>query len=197
MYRPQGETRVAKQINRVFQDATDAELSAVAALVTAITSYWGLLLQPARDKLAQYIRNTPNQLVLPGLATLALTAELAPIVQEKIATLNLEELAIAINTFGLKSPAKERVLQLIFKVRSFNSANDVLNRTFLPLFDEFTKDDFVRLIRSPTSNGADLIGATVYTNVLKRLQGTSIFERVELNQLLDENNALFLLPDLQ
>lgn len=193
MYRTQAEPRVAKQLNRVFQDASDAELPAAAALATGISSYWSLLLQPARDKLKQFIQNTPNHLVLPGLTTLAMTAELAPIVKEKINTLTADELATAINSFGLKAPAKERVLQLISQVRSYNSANERLNQLFLPIFEEFNKEEFVRLIRFPKTDNADLIGANAFTIVLKRLQQSSLFETSELNQLLEDNNALWLM----
>ena len=194
MHRPQAEARLAKQLNRMLQDASDAELPAAAALATGISSFWSLLLPPARDKLKQYIKNTPNHLVLPGLSTLVMTVELAPIVKEKISTLSDDELATAINSFGLKGAAKERSLELISQVGSFNSANERINQLFLPIFDEFTKDEFVRLIRFPKTHKADLLGANAYTLVLKRLQQSSIFEKSELARLLEENNATWLVP---
>jgi hypothetical protein len=193
MYRPQAEARMTKQLNRVFQDANDAELPAAAALASGIASYWGLLLPPARNKLEQYIRNTPNMLVVPGLSTLAMTPELEPIVKEKLATFTIDELALAIGTHGLRGPAKERVLHLVSQVGSFNSANDVLTRLFLPLFDAFTKEEFIRLMGFPRTTGADLIGANVYTAALNRLRQSSIFTPEEFQQLAVENNFGWLL----
>lgn len=187
MYRPQAETRLAKQLNRILQDANDAELPAAAALVSGISSYWGMLLQPARNKLEQYIRNTPNMLVAAGLPTLALTPELAPVIREKLTTFAIDELAIAIGTFGLRAPAKERALYLVSQVGSYNAANDALTRLFLPLFDEFTKEEFIQLIGFPRATGADLIGANMYSAILTRLQQSSIFTPEEFNQIALDN----------
>ncbi|SDA73918.1 MULTISPECIES: hypothetical protein [unclassified Janthinobacterium] len=193
IHRPQAEARVGKQLNRVLKDATDSELASAAALVTGIHSYWGMLLQPGRDKLKQFIQNSPNAVVLPGLPTLLMTPELAPLVVEKVETFNIDDLSAAINSFGLKGTAKERTLQLISKVRSYDSANDALNRLLLPIFNEFTKNDFIRLIRLPTTHGADLIGANAYTVVLKRIQQTSLFDTEEFNILLEENNSTWII----
>lgn len=192
MYRPQAEARLRKQFNRVLHDALDGEMGGAAALVTSVHSFWSLLEQPGRDKLQQYVRNTPNLLVLPGLQTLSRIPELDVVVREKIDSLSREELGIAINSFGLRAAAKRRALGLTSEVASFNSANDAINQCIFPLFDYFTKEEFVELISFPRTTGADLVGANAYAALIERLRHTPVFGDEELDQLLINNNAGWL-----
>jgi hypothetical protein len=192
MYRPQVEVRLRKQFNRVLHDVLDDQMGGAAALVTGVPSFWSLLEQPGRDKLQQYVRNTPNPLVLPGLQTLSGIAELDTVVRDKIASLNREELGIAINSFELRAAAKRRALDLTSQVGSFNAANEVINRCIFPLFDFFTKEEFEELIGFPRTTGADLVGANAYSALIDRLRQSKVFENDKLDQMLRDNNAGWL-----
>ncbi|OEZ60124.1 hypothetical protein [Duganella sp. HH105] len=192
MYRPQVEARLRRQLNKVFMDVTDAQIPIACGLLTGIQSYWNFLEQPARDKMRQYLLVTENMLLLPRLAIYAATPDLETTAAEKIATLSLDELASAISSFGLRGHAKRRAIELIMGVRSFNSANDTMNRVIFPLFDEFAKEEFITIIGSPRTSGADLVGSHGYAALIERLRTTTVFAGDELDALLVANGANFL-----
>lgn len=192
LYRPQVEERLRMRLNNVLHDAQDSDFPRAVQLFSSIASYWGLLLQPARDKIRQYIRTTPNMLLLPSLGTLCKTPDLEPVIREKVSTMDVEELSAGIQTFGLGPFAKERALQLTSEVGSWNGANRVITSVVLPVMEYFSKSDYETLIQFPTTTRADLVGATAYTTLISELRKKRVFENEELNLLLERNNAGWL-----
>jgi hypothetical protein len=194
MYRPQVEARLAKQFNRVIQDANDLELGFAVIFVTGVENTWGLLLEPARQRIHHFITTTPAVLLMPSLKVIAKVDALRPSVEAKIAALSTAELSMGITSFGLADLAKTRALQLVSQVGSFNAANEAITNLIFPIFDQLTKEDFVTLIGYPRTTGADLIGAHAFSSLITRLRATNLFVPGELDHLLTASGAGILVP---
>jgi hypothetical protein len=192
LHRTQVETRLQKQLNRMIFDATDPEMPAAVFLLAGVESGWQFLEEAAKAKVKQYVSVSPIPLVLPTLGRLRATPELVSVIKEKLATASRDELATAISSFGLRDVAKDRALELLSQVGTFNTANDVIQRIIFPIFETLSKQDFIKIIEFPRTAGADLVGANAYSALVARLRDSSFFTSAELDGLLIANNAAWM-----
>lgn len=191
LHRTQVETRLRKQLNRMIFDATDAEMPSAVFLLAGVESGWQFLEDAAKAKVTQYVSVSPIPLALPTLSRLKGTAELVPAIKERLATASRDDLATAIS-FGLLDVTKDRALELLSQVGTFNSANDVIQRIIFPIFETLSKQDFIKIIEFPRTTGADLVGANSYSALVARLRDLSFFTSAELDALLIANKASWL-----
>lgn len=196
IYRPQSEIRIIKQFNRILHDAADAELVRAIFLIASVSTSWRFLEQSSKQKVILCIQNSDPALILPTLSKIRDIPELAETIKVKFASMNVENLHAAALSFGLGAFTKTRALELLSKVGSWNSANDVINRAILPIFDLLSKDDFITLIRFPVTSSADLPGATAYSLLIEKLRATNLFAGPELDALLRANRAEWLVRDV-
>jgi hypothetical protein len=188
------EKRLAKQLNKAVRDVPDRLFSSATALVLYISSAWGVLDIASKDKLSNFIKDGPSLEVLGGLSPLGKVDELKQVVEERINSLNFEELDSAINTHEIGALGKKRALQFLSEVRSWNYANDVFSKLVLPLFNSLDREDILRIIRMPTETGADLLGSHGYRLFIDKVREFEGLEEQQLNQLLQENGAGYLVP---
>lgn len=188
LHRTQVEARLRRQLNRMIFDASDPQLPQAVFILAGVESGWQLLQDAAKAKVRQYVSVSPIALASPTLARLSENPELVPKIKERLAAASRDELATAVS-FGLRDVAKDRALELLSQVGSFNSANDVIQRIILPIFENLNKEDFIKIIEFPRTTGADLVGANAYSVLVTRLRGSSFFTSSELDDLLIANNA--------
>ena len=194
MYPAAVEERLAKQLSKVVRDVPDKKFAAAVVLVGRLAFAWALLDQPARDKLIEYIRNARTSELIKVLFAVSGVATLQPEVASRVSRLNLEELGDAIVSHRLGALGKSRALELLSQVKSWGAANDVINRTVLPIFGELNKADVERIIKMPVETGADLPGAHSYQLLIDEVRKTKMFAEPELDLLLEENRASYLVP---
>lgn len=192
MYRPQTETRLTRQFNRILRDCSEEELVRAILLIASVSNSWGFLEQSSKEKIILCIQNSDQLMILPTLSKLKHVPELAETITAKFSKMEVDHLHAAAVSFGLGKFSKPRALELLSVVRSWNSANDVINRCIIPIFELFSKDEFITLISFPNTKGADLVGATAYSALLEMLRTTNLFARAELNELLIANKAEWL-----
>jgi hypothetical protein len=188
LHRTQVEARLRRQLNRMIFDAADLQLPQAVFILAGVESGWQLLEDAAKAKVRQYVSVAPIALASPTLARLSKNPELVPQIKERLAAASRDELATAVS-FGLRDVAKDRALELLSQVGSFNSANDVIQRIIFPIFENLNKEDFIKIIEFPRTTGADLVGANAYSVLVTRLRGSSFFTSSELDDLLIANNA--------
>src|SRR5690606_755946 len=104
------------------------------------------------------------------------------------------DLANAIEPLGVGELARGRALQLLQEVGSWDRANAVFSKAVLPLFDHLDRQDIERIVRMPTEHGSDLPGANGYRLFLNKVRGSQLIPDVELDQLLRDHGAGYLLP---
>jgi len=183
------EDRLRKQLNKALRDVSDARFGGACCLVAFVTPAWTLLEQPCKDKIAIFITNGPANEVLGGLQVLAHLTELEPAVKMRVDSLSLDELADAINTHGLREPAKEKSLQYLSQAFNWGRVNDVFDKTIIPLFSALTAQDVERIVRMPTETGADLIGAHNYSAFISNVRKAGLIPDTDLTTLLQHNGA--------
>lgn len=194
MYPAIAEERLRKQLNKVMRDVPDDFFPGAAYLATAVSQGWEVLEEAGRDKLRQFIQNGPTDQVLEGLNTFSTVRDLAPVIEARVGALEFDDLATAIEAHGVKTPAKERALHFLSESYSWDRANSVFSKLILPLFDILNRDDIVRIVRMPTEHNSDLPGAHGYELFLKKVRESGLIDDDELNTLLRENGARYLLP---
>lgn len=194
MYPEIVERRLRKQLNKAIRDVSDSAFDDAVYLVVNTENAWALLEQASRDKVKAFVETGPNNLVLPALKELAKFDELNDVVAARILALGLEDLADAIEPFNIGVLGKERALQLLQEVRSWDRANSVLSRVILPLFEFFDRNDIERVVRMPTEHGADLHGANAYRIFVEKVRESQLIPNTELNQLLLDNHGSYLVP---
>lgn len=188
------EDRLRKQLNKAFRNVPDKHFPGAACLVAYVKSAWSILEQPAKDKVACFIKDGPAGDVLSGLEPLAQLEGLMPAVKERVDRLSFEELTEAISTHKLRENAKERAIHFLSQVRSWDRANEVFSKTILPLFSSLSAADIERIIQLPKETGADLPGAHGYALFIENVRKTAIVDDATLNALLTANGASYLVP---
>jgi hypothetical protein len=189
MHRSIVEQRLSKQLSKVVREVPDKKFPGAAALVAFINSSWSFLDASSRDKVVQFIRTGKVSEVIKALQPLSKIDPLRLEVESRVAKLSFDDLAEAIDSHRLGSLGKNRALEFLSEVRSWSRANDVINKTVLPIFDSLEKSDVEKIIRMPTEAGADLPGATSYGTLLEQVRRTGMFNGDELNRLLTDNAA--------
>lgn len=197
MYPALAEERLRKQLNKVVREVPDESFPGAAYLVTAVTQGWEVLEGSGRDKLRQFIQHGPTDQVLAGLNTLSAISDLSSAIQTRVNALDFDDLASAIESHGVKGPAKERALYFLSQSYSWDRANTVFSKAILPIFDVLTHDDVVRIVKMPTDHSSDLPGAHGYELFLKKVREGELIENNELNSLLRENGASYMLPQAE
>ncbi len=197
MYPDFVENRLKTQLNKVIKNASDNKLQAGASFVTNVTSSWRILEDASRDKIAAFVEKGATSEILGRLDKLSKIDELKPIVIKRVNNLEESELIAGVSNYGLKSLAKDRALHFLSEAGSWNHVNSLFARLIFPLFDTFDKEDIEKVIKMPLETGADLIGADEYSLFIKRVRKSNLFLDHELNQLLIENEAEYLVPQVE
>ncbi|MCK5771771.1 hypothetical protein [Algiphilus sp.] len=188
------EQRLRKQLNKAIRDVPDATFSGAACLASRIDNAWALLDQASREKVRAFVENGPKDEVLAGLKTLAAITDLNDVVRARINALELDDLADAIEPLGIGELAKERALQFLQEVGSWDRANAVFSKAVLPLFGHLDRQDIERIVCMPTEHESDLPGAHGYRLFLSKVRESQLIPDAELDQLLRDNKAGYLLP---
>jgi hypothetical protein len=192
MHPYQIEERLKKQLNKLLIDIPDTDFSGACALVVNTDIAWRILDNPAKTKISRFIEVGPSAEVSAGLEVLSKLEGLHETVEIRVNKFNFEELSEAINHHGLRTPAKNRSLQILSEVRSWDGANAVFEKIILPIFSCLTAQDVERVIRMPIENKADLPGAHGYGLFIGKVREASFFEPEKLTALLISNNATYL-----
>jgi hypothetical protein len=188
------EQRLNKQLNKAIRDIPDATFAGAACLVSSIDNAWALLDQAAREKVRAFVQSGPKNEVLAGLKALSKINDLVEAVKIRVDTLELDDLAEAIEPLGIGEIAKDRALLLLQKAGSWDRANSVFSRAVLPLFGHLTRDDIWRIVRMPTEHGSDLPGSNGYRLFIEKVREGKLVPNAELDKALQENRAGYLAP---
>lgn len=188
------EDRLRKQLNKAIRDVPDKNFLGAACLVAFVKSAWPILEQPAKDKVACFIKEGPAGDVLRALEALAQLEGLKSAVKERVDNLSFEELTEAISSHKLRVYAKERAMHFLSQVRSWDRANEVISKTILPLFSSLSAADIEHIIQLRTETGADLPGAHGYALFIENVRKAAIVDDARLNALLKANGASYLVP---
>lgn len=191
------EDRLSKQLNKAIRDVPDKNFRGVAILVAFVIDASSILEHPSIDKIFKFIEEGPSKEVLDLLEPMSRIKHFLPAVQRRIDALTFEELTEAINTFEVGALTKERALQFLSQARSWDRANDVLSKAVLPLLSFLSVEDIERVVRMPTETGADLLGAHGYRLFVDNVRKAAVIDETELNDLLIENRAEYLVPQRQ
>jgi len=188
------EQRLNKQLNKAIRDMPDATFAGAACLVSSIDNAWALLDQAAREKVRAFVQSGPKNEVLAGLKALSKINDLVEAVKIRVDTLELDDLAEAIEPLGIGEIAKDRALLLLQRASSWDRANSVFSRAVLPLFGHLTRDDIWRIVRMPTEHGSDLPGSNGYRLFIEKVREGKLVPNAELDKALQENRAGYLAP---
>jgi hypothetical protein len=194
MYPEVVEERLQKQLNKAVRDSPDTTFDGVVCLVCNIDNAWELLEQASKEKVRTFVENGPKGEVLLELRSLSKIDELDDVVRARIMALQLGDLAEAIEPLGVGKLAKDRALQILQNVGSWDSANSVFSKAILPLFEHLDREDIERIVRMPTEHGSDLPGAHGYGLFLEKVREIQLIPDAELNKMLRDNLAGYLLP---
>jgi len=192
--RTTAEPRISQQLSKLVRDIDDEGLSSVAVLVAAMPEVINLVDQPARVRLAEFVRTGPEAEVVKSMEGLATHAELRPIAEARTQAFDTDRLAAAIAEHGFGDLAKERALALLGEAHNWPPANDIFARLIMPLFERLSRADVERIVRMPTDTGADLLGARGYATFVGQVRRAGLVPAVELDALLRRHNADYLVP---
>ena len=191
------EDRLKTQLNKAIKNSPDSKLQGGASFITNVTSSWVILEEASRHKIAAFVEKGEASEVLGRLDKLSGIAELKPIVVKRVNSLEEDELIAGVSNYGLKALAKERALYFLSEAGSWNHVNHIFEKLILPLSEDLEKDEIIRIIEMPSKTGADLIGAHGYYLFISRVRKSGLFSDQELNQLLTENGAEYLVPQVE
>ncbi|NWD08951.1 hypothetical protein [Pseudomonas gingeri] len=186
------EPRIAQQVSTLIRQVTDAGLPSIARLVAATPEIVGLIDDAARVRLGEFLRVGPEGDVLPAMAGLGRNELLRTVVQNRIPTLAIDRLGLAIQEYGLGLLAKSHAMALLSQSRNWTTTNDLFETLVIPLFGSLTRAEIEQIIRMPRETGADLPGANMYSLFINQVSRLGVIPDAELDQLLNENRAEFL-----
>jgi hypothetical protein len=145
----------------------------------------------------QFIRTGNGAEVVKWLSALSDIPQLQADVQGRVARLTFEELSDGIDAYRLGSLGKARALEFLSQSKSWIRTNEVINKTVLPLFEALDAADIERIIRFSVETGADIPGAASFEKLIDRVRQVGMFALEDLNRLLSENSARYLVPQLE
>lgn len=195
MFPAEVEPRARQQLNKAIVDIGDGHLMYPVALLTHVAWAWDGLAANARDKVTNFILRAPAKDVIQGLDSLYSIPELRGAVENRVSALNVDEIASGLRS-GLGEIALPRILVLLAEVRSWSSANDVFARLVMPVFELLNAEDIRRILRMPSTDRADLPGASEYSNFVRKVLESECLEVEELRSLLNDNHAQWMAREL-
>jgi hypothetical protein len=194
MHRAIAEKRLASQLNKLVGDVPDHDFPQLAVLLASSPISLYLIDPHARIRVTEFVKAGPEADVIRSISGIGSHPEIAPIARKRIQEFELDRLAEGITIYGLAELAKERALELLSEAGNWTRANNVFAKAVLPLFDMLTREDVERIVRMPTETKADLPGATGYRLFIEQVRRDQIIPEVELNKLLIDNGAGYLVP---
>jgi hypothetical protein len=197
IHRGQAEPRISRQLSKLVRDIGDDDIPAVAVLIANTPEALSLIDEPARIRIAEFVRTGPEAEVVKTLASLARHADFLPLVNARMLALDSERLAEAIATYGIRGEAKERALALLSEAGNWIRVNSLFTRLVMPLFELLTRTDVERIIRMSTETEADLPGSSGYNTFIDQVRRSGLIPEPELNAVLRTNRAGYLAPDPQ
>lgn len=197
LHRTRAETRVSEKLSRLVRDVDDTGLHAVAHLVATMIEGVTLISEPARIRMIEFVKTGPLVDVEKSIAGLARQADLAAAISERILTLDAAGLEQIVTSGTRLDALKERALQLLAVVGSYNSANLRFSKLITPIFGMLNRADVERVIRMPVETSADLIGASGYTAFIEQVRTAALIPTAELDTLLRANKASYLVQEAE
>lgn len=191
------EGRLRTQLNKAVKNLPDSKLQGGASFVTNVTPSWRILEEASRHRIAAFVEKGEISEVLGRLDKLSEIGELKPLVVNRVNSLEENELIAGVINFGLKALAKDRALFFLSEAGSWNYVNRLFEDLILPLSENLEKDDVIRIVEMPSKTGADLIGAHNYYLFINRVRKFGLFTNQELDKLLAENGADYLIPEVK
>jgi hypothetical protein len=194
LHRAPVEERIKSQLSKLIRNVGDADLPLVAQLVAAVNEASTLVNEAARVRLAEFLRTAPFVEIEKTMGALTRHPELATAAATRIATLDVTELAAMVAGGAQLDEVKQRALTLLGEAASYDRVNSVFLRLITPMMSSLTRADVERIIRMPNETKADLIGARGYDKFILKVREENLFPAEELNLLLQENDADYLVP---
>lgn len=195
LHRGYSEGRISTQLSKMIRAVHDRELPATARLVARSPEILGLIDQPARIRLAEFVRSGPEVDVIQSIDALAQHVDIEPVARARVLRMDGDALSDAIGAHGLRRLAKEPALQLLSGARNWNLVNSLFAGLVMPLFDVLTRADIERIIRMPAETGADLLGASAYNSFISLVRRRNVIPGAELDALLRANQASYLIQE--
>ena len=195
LHRSTAEERITNQLNKVLRNVNDTDFPLWARLAATMEEATLLVDEAARIRLAAFLRTGPFTEIEKVLGGLTRHPELALAAASRIAELDSTELAMVISRGARIGAVKERALILLSEALNYDHVNSRFLRLIMPLLDSFNRTDIQKIIRMPTETTADLIGANGYSIFISKVRTEGLIPVVELNTLLLENRASYLISD--
>lgn len=192
MYPEVVESRIRKQLNKAVRDVPDKQFTGAARLAASLTQAWNTLESASRDKIRSFVWNGPPREVIGELNALSKIEELIVDIKTRIEGLDFEDLVLVVESQELREFAKERALSILSEAGSWDRANSVFTKAVLPVFSYLNRIDVERIIRMPNEHGSDLLGAHGYRLFIDAVRESSLMTGEELDKLLSENGAEYL-----
>lgn len=190
------EERLGRQLSKVANEVGDDMLIWAFYLVTSLTRAWDLLDQPTKDRFERFVEICKYDKLSVAVGAFADINDLRPTLEKRIDKLNLEELSGVVEFPQVKDACKRRALELLASSDSWDKTNGIINRAILPLFETITAEDVTTIVRLPTEKRADLLGASAYKLFIDRVRETGLMQEGYLDNLLNENGAEYLVPQV-
>ena len=194
-HRARAEERIANQLNKLIRNVSDADFPLAAKLVAAISEAPTLINEPARMRLEEFLRKAPFAEIEKTMGTLARHPELAAVAATRIAGLDSTELAAMIAGGTQLDAVKQRALTLLGEASKFERVNLLFLRLIMPMISSLNRADIERIIRMPKDTKADLIGARGYEKFITKIREKELIPADDLDALLRENEADYLVPE--
>lgn len=186
------EERLGLQLSKAINDVGDDRFLSVFYLVASVTRAWDLIDQPSKARIERFVEVAPYDDLSPAIGALADIDELRPELQTRIRGFNLDELAGVVEFPQVHDACKGRAFELLAESGSWDRTNAVITRAILPLFEALTAEDVTTIVRLPKERRADLLGAHAYKLFVDRVRDAELMEGSELDDLLTNNGAEYL-----
>jgi hypothetical protein len=192
MYPDITETRLRKQMCKISNELSDEKYKYFVASIALLPFSWSLIESASKNKIIQYIQKSPGSEVIKIIKRLSNIPELKDHISDRINELSQTDITNAISKHNIGELAINAAIRFLSNSRSFDKTNEIFDNIIMPLFEKLSKPIFQEIICLPTTSSADMIGATSYKRFIEKLRSKNIFSDEELNNLLDENLAHYL-----
>jgi len=182
--RADAEERIHSQIKKIAANATDADMAALAVLVSRVPEAWEGLPSAQQTKVQNYILSGPGAEIARVLRASLGSNHLKAIASSRLKNLTAEELASAIKAAPMQEYVP-RAIELFTSAMTWAAANKISESIVLPLVEYIHPSDVEEIVKSPREKKNDLRHSAGLERFLNEVTQKKIVPLDSLNTLLE------------
>lgn len=183
MFHEQSIARLTSQFIKILNTIEDDKALLAVALIIKIPELWYEITETYQIKIREYILRCSEDDFIRIAKNDTKIEEIQTFINFRIKSLDSPHISQILKN-GHSAECQSRAVELFCSSKTWTRANQVYSECISPIIDKLTREQIVRIIRSPKEERSDLSGSSGFASFVKKLYKIDKMPSAEISEEL-------------